>query len=177
MKKFLCLILCLFTVLSLTSCLEEDTLYKETGGENQGQENQGNQGNRTETFSLNETAVFTDLKFTASEIKESGGDNFFVPEDGNVFVGIKFTIENISSETQTISSLLLFEAYCDDIKCAYSLSAELVFDDGTLDGELAPGKKLVGWYAVEVPEGWSTIELAVQAEWLSNTTAMFVFEK
>lgn len=177
MKKILCLILCVFTVLSLTSCFEEDTLYKETGGENQGQENQGNQGNRKETFSLNETAVFTDLKFTASEIKESDGDSFFTPDAGNVFVGVKFTIENISSETQTVSSLLLFAAYCDDIKCDYSFSATCAFDEGTLDGELAPGKKLVGWYAVEVPKGWSTIELAVQSEWLSNTTATFVFEK
>lgn len=177
MKKILCLILCVFTVLSLTACLEEDTLYKETGEGNQEQENQGNQGNRTETFSLNETAVFTDLKFTASEIKESDGDDFFTPEEGNVFVGIKFTIENISSETQTVSSLLLFEAYADDIKCDYSFSATCAFDEGTLDGELAPGKKLVGWYAVEVPKGWNTIELAVQADWLSNTTAMFVFEK
>ena len=73
--------------------------------------------------------------------------------------------------------MLLFEGYADDVKCDYSLSAACVFDEGTLDGELAPGKKLVGWYALEVPENWNTIELNVQSDWLSDSSAKFVFNK
>lgn len=74
------------------------------------------------------------------------------------------------------SSVLLFEAYADDVKCSYSLSAAMVFD-GTLDGSLAPGKKLVGYYAVEVPEGWQKLELDVQSNWLSSNSARFLFKK
>lgn len=117
------------------------------------------------------------FKVTAVEIKESDGTDFFVPEAGNVFVGIKFTVENISDQEQSVSTLLLFEGYADDIKCEYSFSAACAFDEGTLDGTVSPGKKLVGWYAVEVPRDWSTIELQVQATWLSNNSANFVFTK
>ena len=130
-----------------------------------------------ETFGLNESAVFEKLKFVATEIKETQGTDFFTPEAGNVFVGIKFEIENISQEEQTVSTLLLFDGYVDDVKCGYSFSATCAFDEGTLDGELAAGKKLVGWYALEVPANWQEIELNVQSTWLSNNSAKFVFQK
>ncbi len=171
MKKFLSFLLCGILVLLFTAC-DTDTPTKETG-----QTEQVASSDTEQTYSLNETAVFTDLKFTAIEIKESNGDGFFVPESNNVFVGVKFTIENISDEEQTISSLLMFESYADDIKCDYSINAECAFDDGTLDGSIAPGKKLVGWYAIEVPSNWSKIEVNVLSEWLSNNPAKFVFTK
>ena len=130
-----------------------------------------------EKFGINETAVFNTIKISADELKESGGSDFFEPENGKVFVGVKFTVENTSSEDKTISSLLLFDAYCDGTKCDYSLSANAAFDEGTLDGTLAPGKKMSGYYAVEVPTGWTEIELQVKSNWLSDTKAAFVFNK
>lgn len=128
-------------------------------------------------YALNDTAVFKNLKFTATEIKETSGTEYFKPESGNTFVGVKFTVENISDETQTVSSLMLFSAYADDVKCEYSFSAACAFDEGTLDGEVSAGKKLVGWYAMEVPEDWSKIDLEVTSEWLSGSAAKFVFTK
>ncbi len=125
-------------------------------------------------FGLNEVATFEDLKFTATEITENAGTQFFSPAEGNIFVGIKFTIENISTEEQSVSSMLLFEPYCDDVKVDYSLSASAVFED-SLDGTIAAGKKLVGYYSIEVPSSWNTIELEVKANWLSSQSATFVF--
>lgn len=135
------------------------------------------QKTKKDTYALNETATFDKIKITALEMKESKGKQFFEPADGKVFVGVKFEMENISEETQNMSSLLLFDAYCDDIKCDYSLSANVVFGDGTLDGEVAAGKKLVGWYSVEVPQDWQEIELEVKQEWLSKDSAKFIFAK
>lgn len=128
-------------------------------------------------FGLNETAAFLSIKVTATEIKESDGDGIFVPEKGNVFIGVKFTVENISDEDQSISSVLMFDAYADGVKCDYSFSAACDFSDGTLDGTITPGKKLIGWYAVEAPKGWQELELQVKSSWLSNNNAVFVFEK
>lgn len=170
MKKLLCLLVCLLMVFSLSACIEDDIPAKEAG------QNAAADTEKDELFHLNESAVFKDLKFTATEIKESDGTDFFVPDAGNVFVGVKFEIENISSETQALSSLLMFSAYADDVKCDYSVSAACAFEK-TLDGEISAGKKLVGWYAVEVPKGWKTLELEVQSSWLSNNPAKFVFEK
>ena len=42
------------------------------------------------TFGLNETAVFDNLKITATDLQESDGVEFFKAGDGNVFVGVKF---------------------------------------------------------------------------------------
>lgn len=171
MKKLLCCLLSMAVIFGLAGCVGSDVPIKEQGGSTV-----STQG-KNEEFGLNETAVFSDLKFTATELKETDGDGLFVPAEGNVFVGIKFTVENISQEDQTVSTLLLFEAYSDDVKCAYSFGALTAFSEGTLDGTIAPGKKLVGWYALEVPKNWSTIELDVQSTWLSNNQAKFVFTK
>lgn len=171
MKKLFAIWLSFVLCISFTGCTTDDKPTKEKA------EAVSSQESKEENYRLNESAVFKDLKFTATEIKESDGTDFFVPEAGNVFVGIKFTVENISNEEQAVSTLLLFEGYADDIKCDYSLSAACAFDEGTLDGSVAPGKKLVGWYALEVPNDWSSIELQVQSTWLSNNPAKFVFTK
>lgn len=167
MKKCLLIFLTVILCFSFVACVADDEPTKEQSA---GQSS-------TENYGMNETAVFKDLKFTATELKESSGTDFFTPEEGNIFVGIKFTIENISDQEQSISTLLLFEGYADDVKCDYSFDAACVFDEGTLDGTLAAGKKLVGWYALEVPENWSNIELQVQSSWLSANSAKFVFAK
>ena len=163
MKKLLITLLALLLVFSFAGCAASNN------------NSDDNKPSTKTTFGLNETATFKNLKVTATEMKESVGEGFFTPDSGNVFVGVKFTIENISDEDQAISTLLLFEAYADDVKCNYSISAAAAFPDGTLDGTVAAGKKLVGWYAVEVPENWKTVELDFKAELLSNKTAKFTF--
>lgn len=175
MKKILCLLLCLCMLCGLTACTVEDPPTKEPS-QAQDTPTQAPE-KKDETFKLNETATFSDLKITASELKESAGADFFTPESGNIFVGVKFTIENISNETQNISSLLSFTAYVNDVKCDYSFSAACAFDDGTLDGEIAAGKKMVGWYAVEVSKDWETLEVDFLPSILSNSPAQFVFTK
>ena len=181
MKKIIALILAVTTIFSLTACLEEAAPQKESyEPEKSVAESKGDsktEEKKQETFSLNETAVFENLKITALETKESAGKQFFEPEAGNVFVGVKFEIENVSAEEQTVSSLLLFEGYVDDVKSDYSFNASCAFSDGTLDGDIAAGKKMVGWYALEVPADWSKIELDVKSDWLSSNSAKFVFTK
>ena len=162
MRKLFYLLMILLMVFSITACT--DTLEKEEYQSDSTIE----EGDKEEVFGIKETAVFDNLKITALEVKESKGTDFFNPESGNVFVGINFEIENISDEEENISSLLMFDAYANDIKCDYSISAACAFDEGTLDGSVLPGKKLVGWYALEVPENWTDIELAVKSDWLSK---------
>lgn len=172
MKKLILLLICLVLCFSTVACASENAPQKE---QNTTTQTIGN-NKEPQTFGLNESAVFSKLKFTATELMQSEGEDFFAPSTGNIFVGIKFTIENISEEEQSISSLLLFDSYADDVKASMSISASCVFDEGTLDGSIAPGKKLVGWYAIEVPLGWKTIELHVQANIWSNNSATFVFQ-
>ncbi len=172
MKKFLCLALILMVVFSLSAC-ETSSPTKESYNDEETVATQSEE----ETYGLNETAVFKDLKFTATEIKESTGSDFWAPDDGNIYVGVKFVVENISDEEQNVSSVLLFDAYAGDVKCDYSISAVTDFGGNTIDGSIAPGKKLEGWYGVEVPADWSKLELDVKSSWLSSGTARFAFSK
>ncbi len=173
MKKLLALLGAIILCMACTACVSVDIPTKEQADA----PSKTTVAGKEEIFGLNETAVFDNLKFTASELKESTGSEFLKPDEGKVYVGVQFTVENISDEEQTISSLLLFEGYADDVKCDYSFGATSAFGEGTIDGSLAPGKKMVGWYGVEVPENWSTIELNVKADWLSEGTATFAFNK
>lgn len=173
MKKIFSLLLGVVLVVSLAAC----DLEQPSKEENQSKPVAESSVEKEDTFSLNETAVFSNLKFTANEIKESNGEGFFTPDDGNVFVAVNFTVENISDEEQNISSILLFDAYVDDEKCEYSVNANCAFDSGTLDGSIAPGKKMTGWYALEVPKDWSNLEMHVSSNWLSGSSAKFVFTK
>ena len=172
MRRILCIVLAALLCVSMVACDLDTAPSKESGAAQQVAPEK-----KEETFGLNETAVFKTLKFTATEIKESYGETYFAPESGKVFIGVKFTIENISDEDQSIRSILLFEAYADDVKCSESFTAAMAFDSEMLDGTIAPGKKLVGWYPLEVPENWSSIELNVQSNWISSSSAKFVFTK
>lgn len=173
MKKLVSLItITVLTVICMTACTDEPT--KEVTGEN-GEVITEYGGN----FGLNETAVFEKIKITATELKESEGVEYFEAEEGNVFVGVKFEIENISDDDQNISSMLMFSAYLNDVACEYTISAGMAFDESgnTLDGTVAPGKKMIGYYAVEAPQDWNNLEIHVQPDVLDETKASFVFTK
>ena len=171
-KKVISVVLATILLISLVGCIDAEP-SKEVGTTSSA----ASEVKKGQTFTLNETAVFNTLKITATEIKESSGSTYFTPAEGKIFVGVNFTIENISDEEQTISSILLFDAYVDDVACDLSFTASAAFDGNSLDGTIAPGKKIIGWYAVEVPADWAELELDVKANWLSSSTAKFVFNK
>jgi len=169
MKKVLAIIMTLVLVFSFSACGEiEDIADGITDAVTSATKS---------NYALNETAKTEIYSITATELKESKGSDFFKPEKGKVFVGINFTIENISDEDQSLSSLLSFTAYADDVKCDYSISAAASFSDGTLDGDIAAGKKLVGWYSIEAPENWSKIDIEFVPELLSDEKITFNFTK
>ena len=175
MKKIAILVLVVVLCTMFAACADHPVPVKETGSAASASSSSASDtGN---SFGLNDAAVFRDLKFTATGLKESQGTQFTKPDAGKTFVGVKFEIENISNEPQNVSSVLLFNVYADDVKCDYSISAQMSFDEGTLDGEIAPSKKAIGWYAVEVPENWKKLEFDVSPKFFSNSSARFVFTK
>ncbi len=177
MKKLLTVLFALCIAVSITACSINNDLPQKESNTGNASSDVASQEAEDKDFGLNDTATFKNLKVTATKLEESKGKDYFNAENGKVFVGVNFEIENISEEPQNISSLLLFDAYADDIKCEYSFTANVVFGDGTLDGEISPGKKLVGWYAVEVPQEWKQLELEVKSDWLSDSKAKFIFAK
>lgn len=114
----------------------------------------------TNGFAVGEAAQQKDVIVTLVGVTESTGSNFASPAEGNVFVLCEFNIENNSSKELSISSMLSFEAYCDDYACSFSFSALLAKEDkNQLDGTVAPGKKLNGVVGYEVPADWKELEV------------------
>lgn len=184
LKKWLGIVLILCAIFSLSACVPvpvdiDDDPDKEPYSSNTTVDASSDITSTDDTakiFGLNETAVFKNYKITAVEIKETTGKEYFEPKDGYIFVGVKFVVENISNEQQTISSYD-FSAYSNDFACDDSMSASIAFDSQYVSGTLAAGKKLSGWYSVEIPKDWDNLEIVVKPELFSDTTASFVFNK
>ena len=134
--------------------------------------------NKKTEFYVGETAQLKGIKGTLVNVSESMGSAYNKPNEGNVFVLGEFEIENTSNSEIGISSMLSFNAYCDDYACTYSLSALLEKGNkNQLDGTIAPGKKFNGVIGYEVPADWEKLELHFTPDILSGKEIVFVATK
>jgi len=74
-----------------------------------------------------------------------------------------------------MSTLLLFDAYVDNVKAEYSFGADSGLS-GTLEGNISPGRMLVGYYGVEVSNNAKELVLEVSSSWLGRGKAEFRFD-
>ena len=126
-------------------------------------------------FSVGEIAELKDVQVSLIDVSESTGSTFNTPNDGNVFVLCEFEIVNNSKEEVSVSSLLSFEAYCDDYTCSFSLGA--LMEKGNknqLDGTVAAGKKFNGVIGYEVPSDWNELEIHFTPDFWSGKDIVFV---
>lgn len=125
-------------------------------------------------YAVGEAASLKNVEVTLVSVTESEGSDFFEPEEGNVFVICEFDIANQSKEELSISSILSFDAYCDDYACSYSLSAQMASDKSQLDGAVAVGKKMNGVIGYEVPSDWKELEIHFSPNVWSGKDLMFI---
>lgn len=127
------------------------------------------------TFSVGETAQLKDIQVSLVSVTESTGSTYNTPSEGNVFVLCEFDIANNSKEEIVVSSMISFEAYCDDYTCSYSLGALLEKGNkNQLDGTVAAGKKLNGVIGYEVPADWQELELHFTPDFWTGKDIVFV---
>lgn len=113
-------------------------------------------------FTVGESAELNNIIVTLKSVKESKGSTYNEPPEGKLFANCEFEIQNNSTKEFVISSLLCCSAYCDDYKCEYSLTANganLLEGKQTLDGNIAPGKKMLGVISYEIPKDWKELEI------------------
>lgn len=142
------------------------------------QENAGNI--KKNVFELKDTAVFDEFKITANQLKESYGSPGWEPESGNIFVGIEFTVENISEDNDISMASCAFEGYADNFKTNTPFSIVPSEFDTSIFQTVAPNKKLTGWCVVEAPENWRKLEISFRPNLMSSWNydrAAFEFEK
>ncbi|MBO4893754.1 MAG: DUF5067 domain-containing protein [Clostridia bacterium] len=131
---------------------------------------------KQEKFKVGEIVEMNNVKATLVKVSESIGSQFNKPSAGNVFVLCEFEIVNNSDKDVTVSSMLNFEAYCDDYTTNLSINAELEREDGKnqLDGTVAPGKKFNGVIGYEVPSDWKELEIRFTPDWWNDRDIIFV---
>ena len=148
-----------------------------------GNDNTPNSGNGGDTVNdlggtpIGETKESGDFTVTVLSIVTSAGSEFFKPEAGNTFVFIRVTVKNNSSETQAVSSILHFGDRVDGEVTDWSLSAGAAVSTlggSTLDGDVAAGGTMDGYYYIEAPIGSKTVELSFNPGFL-DTSHMITF--
>lgn len=150
---------------------------QQTQGQTQQQTAEQPKEETPEFFKIGETAVTQKVKAIITEIEKPEGNEFIKPADGNEFVLLHMTIENVSDKEIVISSVLDFNAYVDDSSINESLTAHATKDNiKTLDGTIAPGKKLTGVLGYEVQKGWQKLEIHFKPDQLSNTVIKWLIE-
>ncbi len=130
------------------------------------------------SFSIGETVELKDILVTFLGVTESKGSDFNKPTAGNVFALCEFEIANNSSKDITVSSLLSFEAYCDDYSTSISIMALVEKGDkAQLDGSVAAGKKMKGVIGYEIPEDWKELEISFTPDFWSGKDIKFIAAK
>lgn len=126
-------------------------------------------------YAVGEMADINNVSVTLVDVSEDKGSTYNKPAKGNIFIICEFDIINNSNKDITISSMLSFEAYCDDYACNYSLNALLEKENKSqLDGTIAPGKKLNGIIGLEVPKDWQKLEIVFAPDYWSGKEATFI---
>ena len=174
MKRIVSLVLVSMLLLGLCACEAGPTLVATAPtGNNAASENPTSAEEKT--FKLGDCVELKDVVVTFVSVAESTGSEFNKPEEGNVYILCEFEIVNNSKEDITVSSIMSFEAYCDDYACDYSLGA--LMEKGNkdqLDGSVAAGKKMKGVIGYEVPTDWAELEIQYTLDMFSNDKIVFV---
>ena len=126
-------------------------------------------------FYVGETAELEDVRVAFSSVTESTGSTYNTPARGNIFVLCEFEIANNSDKEINVSSMMSFEAYCDDYTCTFSLGA--LMEKGNknqLDGTVAPGKKFNGVIGYEVPANCEKLEVLFTPDFWSGKDITFI---
>lgn len=125
--------------------------------------------NETKTFKVGDVVQLKNYKITVNKVYNVAGNDFAKPKDGNEFIAVDCTVENISDKEQVISSMIMFKVVDKDGRaCEYSLTGQTAANAGQLDGKIGAGRKITGVYVVEVPKGKKGLELEFDSSLLTG---------
>lgn len=114
-------------------------------------------------YTIGETATMSRSTIKLLEAKEfSPKEDYAKPQDGYVFVGVKVEITNITTDRTHYATTDAADAYCNDVLLDDSYYARISAPGDEASGDIAPGKKLVGWFSFEAPADWEEIEVVYQ---------------
>lgn len=125
-------------------------------------------------FKIGDTASFDDKSITVTDVKRnySTGNQFLKPEAGKEFVIVTVQIKNNSQDTLSYNT---FDFKMQDSNGVQQSEAFTALTQGKLNsGSLAPGGKISGKLAYEVPKGDNGLKLLYESlSFFDNRTVTF----
>ena len=105
-------------------------------------------------YGLGDSVTLDNLTITLNAVLSIEPTDFWKPDDGNKFIGLDVTLENVGATAVTVSSLVQMELV-DSSGFTYDVDmmAELAADVSGPDGEIAAGTKKRGIVGFQVPIG------------------------
>lgn len=124
---------------------------------------------------LGDMVQLKDYKVTVNGISTLPLDKERIkPKDGNEFILVNCTIENISNENKDVSSINLFKAVDKDgVSYSQSLFTNI---NGSLDGTIEVAKKVTGLYWIEVPKGKTGFQLEFDSSLTTSANEVVVLD-
>jgi hypothetical protein len=162
-KSILLLVLCFLFTAVLFGCGETTEPKKAT--------TEPTETKQQQTFKIGERVEMGELVITVNSVNDSQGSEFIKPAAGHVYKITDCTIENLSDESQGISSLMMFKMADSE---GYNYNTTITDSSKpSLDGELGPGRKMRGEGAFEVPIDATGLELIFEPNILGFGQAIF----
>ena len=161
------------TTISVDAEKEPEQKVEEQADEKQTAEEQSK-------YTIGDTADFNGIQVKLSAAILSNGDGqFVVPDEGKQFLCLIIDINNSSSADIAVSSMISFEAYCDDyslMQDILGLQAPEVDGLNQLDGNVASGKRMNGKICYQVPVDFKIFELNYSPSFWGNKKVTFVID-
>lgn len=169
MKKLIILIL-LAICLTLTACTDKIKLQK--ADENV------DTTEKTKIIAIahiGDTVKVKNIEYTLNEVRESEGQGLNIPGDGKVYYIVDLTIENKGVETYPISSASNFSLLDkDDVGYTITFGPDT---NGSIDGEIMPGKKIKGEVAFEIAKNAKGLKLEIKYNPEASGSIIFKLNK
>lgn len=104
--------------------------------------------------------LVNDVTYKVNSFRTYNGDDFSQPDEGYTYYIFDVEVENNSSESVSVSSMMTYNLYDGQ---GYKQKSALLFDlKGSMNGEVLPGNKLRGEIAYEVPINSNNLEMWVE---------------
>jgi pSer/pThr/pTyr-binding forkhead associated (FHA) protein len=130
-----------------------------------------------QTFPIGDTIAIGTTNITVNEVLYPTGDQFNQPKAGFKFLVVDLTIENLSTTSITVSTLLQMSVKdSSSQKYDADFMAALTSGGGSLDAEIAPGEKLRGQVGFQVPINAIGLVFVFDADFLSSGKVFIVLQ-
>lgn len=122
-------------------------------------------------YSLGESFEAKGLKVTFEKAERWESDNMFIqPDDGNIYIRVYVTGENIGKTDRFIWSYD-FDCYADGA----ATTTPLVGDETLTGGTISSGRKTAGYIYFEIPENTETVEVEYETSFWTGKKAILRF--